>query len=165
MGHFNNMRIAYITSFLLFSPILSKFIDYEEATSFLRVKRETNEFKRDESNECFVENQKCSYEDFAEKAENEFHKRVFGRKNWRKKRVHINEVTFEFFVDNYKECGPAELTNGCKTRMIGYLTCSRDSGRDRQCFESHKKVEGPMTQKKCTQNSSKSGCFIRSGVF
>ena len=142
------MRIAYFSSFLLFSnQIFAKFVNFEEASTFLRSKRSAEvQFNSKEAKECFTENEKCGYEEFAEKAENEFGKPVFGLKNWRRKRTSINEVTSEFFEKNYDECESTELNAGCKIRMIKYLNCAK-TGTERSCYDMHKKQAAPVTEK------------------
>jgi hypothetical protein len=95
---------------------------------------------RAESNECFTEDHKCKFEDFAERAENEFGKKPFGFKSWRKRTP--DEASVGFFEENYTNCDSTELNYGCKERIHGYLNCAKDPGaRHGDCAEENQKVE------------------------
>ena len=73
--------ISLFATSAIAKSINSEFLDEVQAKSLLsRSKRGITRFTKDESEECFTEDKRCNFENFAEKAEN-----VFGKKTiWSK---------------------------------------------------------------------------------
>merc|ERR1712062_56059 len=138
--HINMLRILVIT--FLSSSVISKslnFLEENSAKAFLsRTKRYVT--FTGETEECFTEDQLCTFESFAERAENQFGKQVFGAKIGFLRRREPDTTTFEFFGENYMKCGSSELAHGCKQRIHQYLHCAGTSGANKvECKETHSK--------------------------
>lgn len=133
--------ISLFATSAIAKSINSEFLDEVQAKSLLsRSKRGITRFTRDESEECFTEDTRCTFEDFAEKAENEFGTKPFGPKSWLKVRT-PDVISVKFFEENYTNCDSTELNYGCKRRINHYLKCA-GTGADRaNCAEENKKIE------------------------
>ena len=104
-----------------FLPTLS----HEDSKLFLkRSKRWNREHAGKESDECYFEETKCSYEKYAERGENMYSngKEVFGKRGLKffsKRR--INYETQTYWERNYNECPASMLQNTCKVVMDCFL--------------------------------------------
>ena len=96
-------------------------------------------------NALYVEEERCDYEHYAERAENMYThgKEVFGRRgSWGKlsKRTRNREV-YEYWVANYKECSSSDLAHACKKRMTCFL-----KKYDESCYNT---CDAAESKKKC----------------
>ena len=133
--------ISLFATSAIAKSINSEFLDEVQAKSLLsRSKRGITRFTRDESEECFTEDKRCNFENFAEKAENVFGKKPFGPKSWLKVRT-PDVISVKFFEENYTNCDSTELNYGCKRRIYHYLKCAGTGADHASCAEENKKIE------------------------